>query len=173
MRRLTDDQAIATDEHEERLDSDAVSRSQRLTFLAIAAVIAIVAVIVLVLTGGGNDETEVTSSQATPTPTATASATPEAGATETPEPTATPKPQPPLVTSEGVTKLRFKQGDTVRFRVRSDVADEVHVHGYDLMKDVEPGKTITFSFPAEITGIFEIELESAGKQIAQLRVDPA
>jgi hypothetical protein len=46
------------------------------------------------------------------------------------------------------------------------------VHGYDLMKDVEPGHTITFSFPASITGIFEVELESAGKQIAQLRVDP-
>jgi hypothetical protein len=46
------------------------------------------------------------------------------------------------------------------------------VHGYDLMKDVEPGKEITFSFPAEITGIFEIELENAGQQIAQLRVDP-
>jgi hypothetical protein len=56
--------------------------------------------------------------------------------------------------------------------VRSSVADEVHVHGYDLMKDVEPGKTVTFSFPADITGIFEVELEGAGKQIAQLRVDP-
>jgi heme/copper-type cytochrome/quinol oxidase subunit 2 len=71
-----------------------------------------------------------------------------------------------------VTKLRFEQGETVRFRVRSDVADHVHVHGYDLMKDVEPGKTITFSFPAEITGIFEIELEDRGEEIAQLRVDP-
>jgi heme/copper-type cytochrome/quinol oxidase subunit 2 len=169
---LTDEEAIATDEHGERLDSAAVSRSQRLTFLGIAAVIAIVAVIVLVATGGGDEETESAGSQATAPPTATASATPEAGETETPTPTATPKPQPPLVTSEGVTKLRFKQGDTVRFRVRSDVADEVHVHGYDLMKDVEPGQTITFSFPASITGIFEVELESAGKQIAQLRVDP-
>ena len=71
-----------------------------------------------------------------------------------------------------MTKLRFTEGETVRFRVRADTSDEVHVHGYDLMKDVEPGKTITFSFPAEITGIFEIELEGAGEQIAQLRVDP-
>ena len=71
-----------------------------------------------------------------------------------------------------MTKLEFEQGDTVRFRVRADVADHVHVHGYDLMKDVEPGETITFSFPADITGIFEIELEDAGEQIAQLRVDP-
>ena len=71
-----------------------------------------------------------------------------------------------------MTKIRFKQGETVRFRVRADVADEVHVHGYDLMKDIEPGKTIEFSFPADITGIFEIELESAGEQIGQLRRRP-
>jgi hypothetical protein len=140
-----------------------VSRTQRLTFLAIAAVIAIVAVVILTTAGGsGEDEEEAATAQQTATPTATATA----------EPTPTPKPQPPLVTRGKVTKLRFEQGDTVRFRVRSDVADHVHVHGYDLMKDVTPGKTITFSFPAEITGIFEIELEDRGEEIAQLRVDP-
>jgi pyruvate/2-oxoglutarate dehydrogenase complex dihydrolipoamide acyltransferase (E2) component len=150
-----------------------VSRGQRLTFLAIAAVIAIVAVIVL-SGGGGDDEQEAanTGAQATATPTATEAA-PDETATETPTPTPTPKQQPPLVTPGKVTKLRFKQGETVRFRVRSDVADHVHVHGYDLFKDVTPGKTITFSFPAEITGIFEIELEDRGEEIAQLRVDPS
>jgi len=132
-------------------------------------VIAIVAVVILA--SSGNDEQEAgTGAQAT----ATATPTPGADATAEPTKTATPapKPEPPLVTPGKVTDLRFKQGDTVRFRVRSDVADEVHVHGYDLMKDVEPGQTITFSFPATITGIFEIELENAGEQIAQLRVDP-
>ena len=138
-----------------------MSRAQRLTFLAIAAVIAVVAVLVLAV-AGGDDEQEATRAQST------ATATPGAAATETP----TPEPAPPLVTPGKVTKLRFEQGDTVRFRVRADVADHVHVHGYDLMKDVEPGKTVTFSFPADITGIFEIELEDAGEQIAQLRVDP-
>jgi hypothetical protein len=148
-----------------------MSRSQRLSFLAIAVVIAIVAVVVLTTGGGGDDEQEAA---ATPTATATPSETaaPDATATATPEPTPTPKPEPPLVTRGEVTKLRFEQGDTVKFRVRSDVADHVHVHGYDLMKDVTPGKTITFSFPAEITGIFEIELEDRGEEIAQLRVDP-
>jgi hypothetical protein len=146
-----------------------VSRAQRLTFLAIAAAIAVVAVIVLVLAGGDGEETAGSGAQAT----ATATATEAPGATATATATATAKPEPPLVTTDGeITKLRFKQGDTVEFRVRSDVADEVHVHGYDLMKDVEPGQTITFSFPADIPGIFEIELEGAGRQIAQLRVDP-
>jgi hypothetical protein len=149
-----------------------VSRSQRLIFLAIAAVIAIVAVVVLSTSGGDDEETAGTSAGATATPTATENAAPAATTTETPEPTPTPKPEPPLVTPGKVTNLRFEQGETVRFRVRADVADHVHVHGYDLMKDVEPGKTITFSFPAKITGIFEIELEDRGEEIAQLRVDP-
>jgi hypothetical protein len=145
-----------------------VSRAQRLTFLGIAVVIAVVAVIILA--SSGNDEEEAPTPAAQPT----ATATPTPGSEATPEPAATPtpKPEPPLVEPGSVTKLRFKEGDTVRFRVRSDVADEVHVHGYDLMKDIEPGQTITFSFPATITGIFEIELEDRGKQIAQLRVDP-
>jgi heme/copper-type cytochrome/quinol oxidase subunit 2 len=148
-----------------------VSRTQRLAFLAIALVIAVVAVVVL--SGGDDDEQEAadTGAQSTATPTGTAAQ--DETATETPEPTPTPKPKPPLVTPGKVTKLRFEQGETVSFRVRSDVADHVHVHGYDLFRDVTPGKTITFSFPAEITGIFEIELEDRGEQIAQLRVDPS
>jgi hypothetical protein len=152
-----------------------VTRTQRLTFLAIAVVIAIVAVVVLTTAGGtssGEEEAANTGAQATATPTPTGTTAPDATPTETPEPTPTPKPQPPLVARGDVTKLRFEQGEQVRFRVRVDVADHVHVHGYDLMKDVEPGKTITFSFPAEITGIFEIELEDRGEEIAQLRVDP-
>jgi hypothetical protein len=90
----------------------------------------------------------------------------------TPEPTATPKPAPPLVTPGKFAQLRFTEGETIRFRVRADTTDHVHVHGYDLMKDVEPGRTVTFSFPASITGIFEVELEDAGEEIARLRVDP-
>ena len=56
--------------------------------------------------------------------------------------------------------------------VRSDVADEVHVHGYDLMADVAPGKPVRIEFTANLTGRFEIELEDRGKQIAQLTVLP-
>jgi len=146
-----------------------VTRAQRLTFLAIALVIAVVAV-VLLASGGDDDEPATTSTGATPTATPTPTA--EGTVEETPTPTSTPQPQAPLLTPGKVTNLRFEQGDTVRFRVRADVTDHVHVHGYDLMKDVEPGKTIAFSFPATITGIFEIELEEAGEQIGQLRVDP-
>jgi hypothetical protein len=72
----------------------------------------------------------------------------------------------------GVQELEYSAGDQIRFEVRSDVADEIHVHGYDLMKDVSAGGAVTFSFPAEIEGIFEVELEGRKEQIAELRVNP-
>jgi hypothetical protein len=141
-----------------------MSRGQRFAFLAIAVVIAVVAIIVL---ADSSEDPSGTPSAATATPTATTPA--EDGATATPTPTPTP---PPLLTGGKVTKLEAKQGDTVRFRVRSPVAEEVHVHTYDIMKDLEPDKTVTVSFKATITGIFEIEFEHAAEQIAELRVDP-
>ena len=146
-----------------------MSRAQRFAFLGIAAVIAVLAV---VLIGGGEDESETptTTSQTTPTPTPDE---PDPDDTATPTPTETPTPEPPPLLEGGkVTKLRFTEGDTVTFRVVSDVPEEVHVHGYDIAKDLEPGKVVTVSFKGDITGIFEIEYEHAGEQIGQLRVDP-
>jgi hypothetical protein len=72
----------------------------------------------------------------------------------------------------GVQELEYSAGDRIRFKVDSDVADEIHVHGYDLMKDVPAGGTVSFSFRAEIEGIFEVELEGRKEQIAELRVNP-
>ena len=73
----------------------------------------------------------------------------------------------------GVAELEFNAGEEVRFKVESDEAEEIHVHGYDLMKEIpEGGGTVTFEFPAEIEGIFEAELEGQGVQIAELRVNP-
>jgi len=72
----------------------------------------------------------------------------------------------------GVAELTYSAGEEVRFEVRSDVADEVHIHGYDLTKDVPAGGTVSFSFPAELEGIFEVELEQRVEQIAELRVNP-
>jgi hypothetical protein len=72
----------------------------------------------------------------------------------------------------GIEELEYSAGDQVSFRVESDVADEVHVHGYDLMEDVPAGGSVSFDFPAEIEGIFEVELEGRKEQIAELRVNP-
>jgi hypothetical protein len=72
----------------------------------------------------------------------------------------------------GIEELEYDAGDEIRFEVESDVAEEVHVHGYDLMEAVPAGGTVSFDFPAEIEGIFEVELEGLGEQIAELRVNP-
>jgi hypothetical protein len=72
----------------------------------------------------------------------------------------------------GVKKITLSKGDRLRFTVTSDVADEVHVHGYDFMKDVPAGGTVRFDFPAKISGSFEVELEQRAEQIASLRVEP-
>lgn len=72
----------------------------------------------------------------------------------------------------GVQTLEFSAGEEVRFRVSSDAAEEIHVHGYDIAKDVPAGGTIEFDFPAELEGIYEVELEELGVQIAELRINP-
>jgi hypothetical protein len=72
----------------------------------------------------------------------------------------------------GIKQLEYNAGDEIRFEVTSDVADEVHVHGYDLMQDVPAGGTVSFDFPAEIEGIFEAELEGRKEQIAEITVNP-
>ena len=78
----------------------------------------------------------------------------------------------PVLTGDSVVKLRFKKGDTVKFRVKAPIDTEVHVHGYDLKKDVKKGVEAQFTFPGTIDGIFVVEFEETGKQIGELRVDP-
>ena len=70
----------------------------------------------------------------------------------------------------GIQHLTVDKGAQVVVRVDSDAADEVHVHGYDLMRDVAPGEPAEIRFPARIVGRFEIELEERGTPIAELEV---
>ncbi|HEX6666136.1 MAG TPA: hypothetical protein VF081_06035 [Solirubrobacterales bacterium] len=72
----------------------------------------------------------------------------------------------------GIQKLEFDSGEQIRFKVSSDAAEEIHVHGYDIAKEVPAGGSVEFNFPAEIEGIFEAELEGLGVQIAELQVNP-
>jgi hypothetical protein len=71
----------------------------------------------------------------------------------------------------GIQKIVVNKGNPVRFTVDSDVADEIHVHGYNFHKDVTKGGSVSFNFPATIDGIFVIELESRSEQIASLQVN--
>jgi FtsP/CotA-like multicopper oxidase with cupredoxin domain len=72
----------------------------------------------------------------------------------------------------GIKTITYKKGQTVDLTVKSDTADEIHIHGYDFHKDVPKGGSVHFSFPAKIDGRFVIELENAGQQIASLQVEP-
>jgi hypothetical protein len=67
-------------------------------------------------------------------------------------------------------RVTVATGEKVRIRVQSDVADEVHVHSYDLKKDVAPGKPAVIEFTADVPGSFEVELEEAHRKLIDLQV---
>ena len=70
----------------------------------------------------------------------------------------------------GVQRIAVDLGETITIRVRSDVTDEVHLHGYDLSQQVAPDSPAELTFTADIPGVFELELEERGMPIAQLEV---
>ena len=122
-----------------------MSRQQRLTFLGVAAAIAIVAVIVLVAAGGGGGDDSASAATSQPGP---------------------------LLTSGKTPTLKATEGDTVYLRVKAPDDDEVHIHGYDIEKELKAGETVPISFKATITGRFEIEFHHAETQIGELEVEP-
>lgn len=151
-----------------------MGRGQRFTFLAVAVAIAVVAIVVLAGSGEDDGGTEAAST-ATPTATGTPAPTEAEPGAETPTATPTPEPTPPpppLLQAGRVRELKFDEGDRIRFRVRSEVDEEIHVHCYDVTRDVPAGRTITVAFEATITGICEVEFHGSGEPIGELRVEP-
>ena len=61
-------------------------------------------------------------------------------------------------------------GAEVTLSVTSDVADELHVHGYDLAAKLVPGTPAELTFAATLTGVFEVELHEAGTVLLTLQV---
>jgi hypothetical protein len=90
-----------------------------------------------------------------------------------------PKPEVPTIVVRGgepvggVQDLSFSQGDDIRFRVESDQAGEIHFHGYDVSMDVSAGGSVAFNVPAEIEGVFEVEVEETHTHIAEITVNPS
>jgi hypothetical protein len=60
--------------------------------------------------------------------------------------------------------------EQVTLVITSDVADEVHVHGYDLTTELTPGEPAELSFAATVPGVFEVELHEAGAVLLSLQV---
>ena len=61
-------------------------------------------------------------------------------------------------------------GSHVTLVVTSDVADEVHVHGYDVEQELSPGQPAEIVLDATIPGVFEVELHEAGTTLLSLQV---
>jgi hypothetical protein len=79
----------------------------------------------------------------------------------------------------GAEDVSATQGDHVTVTLQTDVPAELHVHGYELGKDVDAGKTGSIAFTAEVAGEFEIEAhhlvggkEETGVELATLQVNP-
>jgi hypothetical protein len=67
-------------------------------------------------------------------------------------------------------RVRVSRGEKVRIQVEADHAEEVHVHGYDLKKDLAPGEPAVIEFTADAPGVFEVELEEAALKLFELQV---
>ena len=67
-------------------------------------------------------------------------------------------------------RVRVELGSRVRVTVLADVADEVHVHGYDVSADTAAGRPATLELVADQPGVFEVELERARVLLTRLQV---
>jgi hypothetical protein len=133
-----------------------MQRSQRIGLIAAAAVVAVVAVIIA--SSGGDDSSDKGNTATTPS-----------GSTKPAVPTIQIKDGTPV---GGVQTIEVNKGDTLSFRVKSDADHEIHLHGYDVAKDVSAGGQVTYRLKADIDGIFEAEIEDLKEQIAEIRVNP-
>ena len=154
-----------------------MSRNQRIGLLVAAGVVVVIAIVVAVASGG-SDDTSTAASTNTTVKTASTK-------TSTEEPHETVPAEPKVNRIEikggqpvgGVQDIKVKKGDEVTIVVSADAEDDIHLHGYDIEKPVEPGEPASFKFTADIEGIFEIEshvAEDAGREplIGKLTVEP-
>ena len=153
-----------------------MSRNQRIGLLVAAGVVVVVAIVVAVA-GGGSDDTSTAGGTSTTT-TSTKTSTEQNHETAPAEPAVHRieiKGGKPV---GGVQDIKVTKGDQVTIVVSADAEDDIHLHGYDIEKPVEPGKPATFRFTADIEGIFEIEshvAEDAGREplMGKLTVEPS
>jgi hypothetical protein len=67
-------------------------------------------------------------------------------------------------------RIAVPLGTPIVLSVSSDVADEIHVHGYDRKAEIPAGATAAVTFTANTPGVFEVELENSKLQLLQLQV---
>jgi len=72
--------------------------------------------------------------------------------------------------AEPGSRIPVDVGAAVHIVFSGSVAEELHVHGYDLALELAPGGVEVLDFTADIPGIFEVELEGAGTLVFELEV---
>ena len=136
--------------------------------------VATLATAALLVAGCGGDSTDAVAT----TDTVATTTRPEAATTTAPATTTTAGPTTITIVVEnaapdgGIKRATVAKGDNVVLVVHSDVADEIHLHGYNLSTDVAAGGVGRIRFVATVPGRFEAELEQRGVQIADLTVTP-
>jgi FtsP/CotA-like multicopper oxidase with cupredoxin domain len=155
-----------------------MEKRQRMALLGIAALIAVVAIVVAAASGGGGDKASDTTTEPAADSQQQTTTAPEVGSAPVKPPQQPPKPAVVQVRVKGgqpvggLEKISVKKGDQVEIDVTADAADEAHLHGYDIEKELTPGKKARFRFKADIEGVFELELHHSGAQLARLTVKP-
>lgn len=145
--------------------------------MRVALMLAAVTAGAIALAGCGGDSTNdaVTTTETTATaPTTTADTT---TTTETQTPPASEAKVIMVNVVKGVPKGGIQRptvhkGDKVVLVVRTDSGEAVHLHGYNIEKDVVPGQAVRMPFTANIAGRFEVELHPTDALLAVVEVKP-
>jgi ABC-type glycerol-3-phosphate transport system substrate-binding protein len=143
--------------------------------MRIATLIAALAVSAVGLAGCGGDDNAADA--VTTTETVTTATTTETAGETTPT---TPAAQAKVITIRvvggrpqgGIQRPTIGQGDNVVLVIRADSGDAVHLHGYNIEKEIVPGKPLRLPFTANIAGRFELELHPTDTLLAVLEVKP-
>lgn len=72
--------------------------------------------------------------------------------------------------SGGHRRVKVEHGSVLALKVAADIAEDVHVHGYDILRSVGVDQPAHFAFTAEIPGVFEVELENSGLLVLLLEI---
>jgi hypothetical protein len=56
--------------------------------------------------------------------------------------------------------IRVMQGDTVKLEFSTDQRQFAHLHGYEILMEVMPGKVTELAFTANLTGRFPVHLHA-------------
>ena len=69
-------------------------------------------------------------------------------------------------------EISAREGDRVTISIELGEPIELHLHGYDVEREVGPGEPGRLSFEADLTGGFEIENHETEEELGELQVRP-